>query len=122
MKKYLLNITTSIEALFRHPYMARLSRRHPKVFSFLRDRLDPGNFFGLPFTILVLIMGTNAALLTEVAEKVVNSEKMKSLDQNVSLFFFQLRTDKVSLAMYCFTQLGSVGGMAAVTALAALLV
>jgi undecaprenyl-diphosphatase len=116
----LLYLTEFVESFFQKPFMRRLESRHPKVISFIHDRFSPDHFFGLPFTILLVVAGLNVALLTKLAEHVVNSEATKAMDIEVSAFIFNLRSPNLSLAFYLFTQLGSVYGVTAMALMAGL--
>jgi undecaprenyl-diphosphatase len=116
----LLYLTEFVEAFFQQPFMRRLEKRHPKVISFIHGRFSPSHFFGLPFTILLLVAGLNVALLTKLAEHVINSEATKAMDIQVSGAVFNMRSPQLSLAFYLFTQLGSIYGVTAMTLMAGL--
>ncbi|MGV3641366.1 MAG: phosphatase PAP2 family protein [Adhaeribacter sp.] len=109
-----------MEAFFQRPFMRRLARQYPRVINFIHDRLSPDHFFGLPLTILLLVAGLNVAMLTELAEHVVNSEATKALDIQVSGAVFNMRSPWLSKAFYVFTQLGSIYGVAAMFLLTSL--
>ena len=100
--------------------MQRMARRYPRVFTFIRNRFKPGVFFGLPFTILAILLSINLFMLSEIVEHVVNSPKAKYLDMNVSGWFFSMRTPFMSKAFYYFTQLGTFYGVTIGTTLAGL--
>ncbi|MDQ4140386.1 MAG: phosphatase PAP2 family protein [Bacteroidota bacterium] len=97
--------------------MKRLKQKYPWLFAFIRNRFKTGEFFGLPFTILFTLVVINITMLSEIAENVVNSQKVKNLDMQVSGAFFNLRTPFISKALYFFTQLGSVYGVTTSTLL-----
>ncbi|WP_158267512.1 phosphatase PAP2 family protein [Adhaeribacter arboris] len=101
--------------------MQRLKQKYPWLFAFIRNRFRTGDFFGLPFTILFTLTVINLSMLSEIAENVVNSQKVKNLDIQVSGAFFNLRTPFISLVLYYFTQLGSVYGVTIITLLMSIL-
>lgn len=113
----LLYLQRKVKSFFRKPFMQRLRRNAPWLFSFMRERFKPNIFFGLPFTILLVLTSINLAMLSELAEHVVNSTEMKSMDMQVSGWFYNFRTPVLSLVLYYFTQLGSVYGVTAITLL-----
>jgi len=115
-----LYLTKVVEAVFKKPFMRHLAGKFPRLFSFLRNRFKPGVFFGLPFTVLVIIIGVNLTMLSELAEHTVNSEQVKLLDTEVTAWFFNLRTPFLNKAFFYFTQIGTVYGVTAVTVLAGL--
>ena len=114
-------ISQLVNRLLGLPFMLRLARKYPKLFRFVQERFNPKHFFGLPFTIVLLLTWANIALLSEVCENIVNSKGMKAIDSFVSNAFFQLRTPILTKAFFYFTQLGTVTGMFIVTVTAALL-
>ena len=115
-----LYLASKIEAVFRSPQLRQFAGKYPGIFRFIRSRFKPGIFFGLPFTILLLLTSINLAMLSELAEHVVNSGNMKTLDMNVSGWFFNLRNPVLSKGLYYFTQLGSFYGVTIGTALVSL--
>ncbi|QHL85960.1 phosphatase PAP2 family protein [Nibribacter ruber] len=114
----LLYLTEWVEAFFQVPYMRQLRSRYPRVFAFLHARFKTDHFYGLPLTILLVLMGVNLLLLSKLAENVVNSEATQAMDVQVSGFFFGMRSAELSLFLYAFTHLGNVYGVAAMTILA----
>ncbi|WP_347159156.1 phosphatase PAP2 family protein [Pontibacter chitinilyticus] len=112
-QKPLTLITSTLDRFFRLPWMQQLQRKHPKLVQFLHNRLGLQNFLGLPLTLLLGISIINYALLSEIAENLVNSPGMKAVDSSVGLFLYRLRTDAMAQAFYYFTQLGTTWGVAA---------
>ncbi|ARS37564.1 phosphatase PAP2 family protein [Pontibacter actiniarum] len=110
-KKPFTLISSQVDKLFELPMIKELERKHPKFVGFLHDRLGVQGFFGLPFTTLLIAVFVNFAVLSELSEHIVNSPGMKAVDTSVTMFFFNLRTDLLSSAIYYFTQLGSVYGV-----------
>jgi membrane-associated phospholipid phosphatase len=119
MKNFLPYLLQTILGwLSRQPLLQRLRQKFPKTFSFLLRRFDTTTFIGLPLTILVLVIGINAALLSELTEEVIESEGMVQLDKQFSDFLFSIRSSWLSEAFYALTQLGTrqatfaMGGLA----------
>ncbi|WP_018479993.1 phosphatase PAP2 family protein [Pontibacter roseus] len=121
MKNFLTPLFhTFIAWLARQPLVQRLQRRFPRAFRFLLRRFDTTTFIGLPLTILVLVIGINAALLSQLAEDVVESEGVVALDEKFTAFLYGIRSNWLSQLLYSFTQLGTreavfaMGGLATV--------
>jgi membrane-associated phospholipid phosphatase len=118
LKIPLLYLAALVRAFFQNPFMQRLWKKHPRLISFIYARFSPVHFFGLPFTILMLLTAINLLLLSELAENVVNSEATKAFDTWVSTAFFSIRSPDVSVAFYYFTQLGNVYGVIVIALIA----
>lgn len=118
LKIPLLYLAALVKSFFRKPFMQRFGKRHPRIIALIKARFSSDHFFGLPFTILVLLCSINLVLLSELAENVINSEATQALDKKVSVLFYNIRTPGVSQFLYYFTQLGNVYGVVLVTLLA----
>jgi len=116
-----LYLTKLVEAFFRKPLMRRLSSKFPRLVSFIRNRFKPDVFFGLPFTVLFIIICVNLVMLSKLAEQTVNSENVKLLDMEVTAWFFNLRTPFLNKAFYYFTLLGTVYGVTVGTVITGLI-
>lgn len=116
-----LYLASKVESIFRSPQLRQFAGKYPGIFTFVRNRFKPGIFFGLPFTVLLLLTSINLAMLSELTEHVVNSQNMKTLDMEVSGWFFNLRSPVLSKGFYYFTQLGSFYGVTTATVLVGLL-
>lgn len=114
----LLYLTEWVESVFQSAYMRDLKKKNPRFFKFLHARFKTDHFYGLPLTILLLLIGVNMLLLSQLAENVVNSEATKAMDVQVTAFFFDMRSAELSLFLYAFTHLGNVYGVTAMTVLA----
>lgn len=116
-----LFLSQRIKALWRHPAMKRLRGRYPRSYAFIRQRFDPGLFWGLPLSILLVLVSVNLAMFSELAEEAVNSDDMQQVDMAVTAWFFNLRHPILSQATYYFTHLGSNYGITGLTTLLSLL-
>lgn len=114
-------ISLLVNWLFGLPFMQYLARRYPKTLHFLKDRFDPADFFGLPFTFILTLATANLALLSELSESIVNSHEMKFIDGLISKVFFNLRVPFLTKTLYYFTHLGNVNGLFLVVGLAGLI-
>ena len=101
--------------------MRYLAGKFSRLFAFIRNRFKPGIFFGLPFTVLCLLICVNLFMLSELAEHAVNSAKVKLLDMEVTAWFFNLRTPFLNKAFYYLTQVGTVYGVIAGTVITGLI-
>ncbi|MGV3640968.1 MAG: phosphatase PAP2 family protein [Adhaeribacter sp.] len=115
-----LFLSQRLKTLWRHPAMKRLRARYPRSYAFIRQRFDPRVFWGLPLSILLVLVSVNLAMFTELAEEAVNSNEMKNLDMAVTGWFFNQRHPLLSQLVYHFTNLGSNYGIAILTTLAGL--
>ncbi|PKV62593.1 phosphatase PAP2 family protein [Pontibacter ramchanderi] len=121
MKHFLTHLFHSMRSwLARQPLAQRLYRRFPVLFRFLLRRFDTTTFIGLPLTILVLVIGINAALLSQLTEDVIESEGVVHVDKAFTQFLFSMRSEWLSQTFYALTQLGTreatfaVGGLATI--------
>ena len=111
-------VSKLVNRLFQWPFLQQLSRKYPRLFRFLQQRFNPGHFFGLPFTLVLLLIWVNLAMLSEIAENLVNSEGMKAIDGWAANALYNLRTPFLTWAMVHFTELGSVPFLTLITCLA----
>ncbi|WP_299708913.1 phosphatase PAP2 family protein [uncultured Pontibacter sp.] len=121
MKNFLTYLFQSLVGwLSRQPLVQRLDRRFPKVFRFLQHRFDTTTFIGLPLTILLFVIGINAALLSQLTEDVVESEGVVHADEAFTAFLYGIRSEWLSHTFYALTQLGTreavfaIGGLATI--------
>ncbi|MBF9255302.1 phosphatase PAP2 family protein [Pontibacter sp. 172403-2] len=92
--------------LLRQPPVRRFRRRYPRVSGFIAGRFNPKVFTGLPLTLILIVFGINLALLSELAESVIESESIVTLDKSFTALLFSIRTEWLSQVMYGATQLG----------------
>ncbi|MBB6611520.1 phosphatase PAP2 family protein [Pontibacter sp. Tf4] len=88
------------------PAAQRFQRQHPRVATFIADRLDPEIFVGLPLTLLLLVALVNMLLLTELAESVLDAEWVVVADQKFTDLLYSVRSEGVSYFLYIITKLG----------------
>ncbi|PVY37143.1 phosphatase PAP2 family protein [Pontibacter virosus] len=106
--------------LAKQPLVQRLYQRFPGLARFLLRRFDTTSFIGLPLSILLLVIGFNAALLSQLTEDVVESEGVVHIDQAFTTFLYNMRSEWLSQTFYALTQLGTreavfaIGGLATI--------
>lgn len=97
-----------------HPVQAALRRRAPRSYAFLRARLAPGRFDGLPLTLLVAAALYLASLLGGLIEDVVEAEEIVALDQAVNAFFAPWRSTFLLMLFIWITEFGANPALIAV--------
>lgn len=107
LKLPLLYLSQIISRFFRHPLVRHFGQKFPRLFTFVQNRFSLKHFAGLPFTFILVLIWLNLSMLSELAEHIVNSPGMKSLDGKISLVFFDLRLPWLSVAFFWFTKLAS---------------
>lgn len=106
--------------LSKQPLVQRLRSHFPNTFRFLLRRFDTTTFIGMPLTVLILVIGVNAALLSQLTEDVIESEGVVHLDERFTFFLYSIRSEWLSHTFYAFTQLGTreavfaIGGLASI--------
>lgn len=95
-----------ISGLKTNPDLRRVVHRHPRVWSVLKNRLNPLNFNGLPLTILVVIFFAVIALLAGVTESVLTSEPIVTIDVRIANLLVDLRRPDLVTFFWWITNLG----------------
>lgn len=91
----------------RQSFIIWLRRRYPGFTTFILNRLSPHYFTGLPLTIILLIFGINLILLSQLAENVVESDGIVTLDENFTQVLFETRTTWISEFFYFISYFGT---------------
>ena len=91
----------------------RLRKHNPRLLHFLRQRLRPDEFIGLPLTLLVLGAIYIAALLAGLVHEVVEAEGVLRFDEAVNSLLAPWRKDPLINAFLWITALGSGPALAA---------
>jgi membrane-associated phospholipid phosphatase len=114
------NLKEALARLMQQPAVQRIGQRYPRLSAFVFNRINPGNFVGLPLTLMLLTFAVNVALLSELTESVLESEWIVTLDMAFSNQLYNVRSDTLSYMFYISTLLGEreavfiVGGVASV--------
>ncbi len=110
-------IRQAVAWLHRQPGFISLNRRFPRLFAFIEARFSTVSLAGLPLTLLLLVYLVHLALLSEIAEDVIDSEGIVVVDQQFTMLLYEDRSIWLSKTLFFFTQLGSrlstyiVGGL-----------
>lgn len=108
-----LRYWTVFKQCFGHSkQLMRLSNNYPRLYQALAQRLHIQHFYGLPLTVLLLVMGYILALFLGLVEDVVTSDTIVAIDHFVSqqmsilsdlpvVDFFILITSFASTATTC---------------------
>jgi membrane-associated phospholipid phosphatase len=98
-----------------HPVRALLQERLPRLYGFLRHRLTPRRFDGLPLTLLVAAAGYLVLLLGGLIEEVAEKEEIVAFDQSVSTLFDAFRGTFLLPIVMWVTDLGAQPALVAVS-------
>ncbi|MDQ3050846.1 MAG: phosphatase PAP2 family protein [Bacteroidota bacterium] len=93
--------------IHRSSFVKSFALRFPKVYRFITARFSLYKFAGLPLTFLLIAGFSNFLVFYEIADLVVESEGIVTLDTSISKFFFDLRTTEVVVPMFYFSKIGS---------------
>ncbi|WP_347159520.1 phosphatase PAP2 family protein [Pontibacter chitinilyticus] len=107
MKNVLTHYVQQAVAWFLHrPVVQRFRKRYPALAGFIARRCNPQVFTGLPLTFIILAFCINLALLSELAEQVIESESIVTFDKTFTAMLYSMRTEWLSQVLYVATQLG----------------
>lgn len=87
--------------------LARLKNSYPKLYQFLWQRLRIQHFYGLPLTLLFLVMGYIISLFIGLVEDIVTSDSIVAMDHFVSQQMGLLSESSVVNFFIFMTSLGS---------------
>lgn len=88
-------------------WLVRLKNSYPKLYQFFWQRLRIQHFYGLPLTLLFLVMGYIISLLIGLVEDVVTSDSIVTMDHFVSQQMGLLSESPVVNFFILMTSLGS---------------
>jgi len=104
--KYLfLELGKKIQGSF---FVKSFAIRFPKAYRFLWARFSLYKFSGLPLTFLVFTALSNFLVFNTIADIIVLSSGIVSLDTSISQYFFDLRTKAVAIPIFYFSKIGSL--------------
>src|SRR5690606_7085780 len=81
--------------LGKHTRIIRFKNRHPKLYVILSQRFDIRHFYGLPFTLLLVVMSYILALFVGLVENVATLKPIVATDYFVSQQMSLLRDSDV---------------------------
>lgn len=100
------------------PVRAYLSRKLPRTYSLLCNRLRPDRFSGLPLSLLLLIAGYIAILLSGIVEEIVEAEEISALDSRISELLEPLRDPVIVEIFRWITGFGDLPALISVAVVA----
>lgn len=95
-----------IVLVFRTPFLRKIQRSSPSLYSFLVRRLSIHRFSGMPLTLLFVAMASNLAMLLDTYGDILNSKEFVAIDSTVAKLLYNMRTDFMVRVFYALTQLG----------------
>lgn len=87
--------------------LVRLESNYPKLYQFFWQRLHVEHFYGLPLTLLFLVMAYIISLYMGLVEEVVTSDSIVAMDHFVSQHMSQLSESSIVNLFILITSLGS---------------
>jgi undecaprenyl-diphosphatase len=96
----------------------RLARAFPRATGFVGQRLSTQRFTGLPLTLIAVAGLYLLALLTEVAQEVVQAEDVRVVDGAVNAFLDRFRSAQLVSVFVWITELGSTYTLTAASIIA----
>lgn len=100
------HVQKTVASLRRQPVVRRFRQRHPRLARFVAGRFSTHAFMGLPLTLVLVVFAVNAALLSELAEDVLESEGLVTFDQRFTMLLYSVRSEWLSRVFYTCTKLG----------------
>lgn len=94
------------QALGANPEIQKLVSRHPRLFAWLRARVDRRHFYGLPLTLLAVAFGYLLFLLLGVIQDVLTSDVVVSVDVRLADLLYVLRSPALLSVFLWLTLLG----------------
>lgn len=101
-----------------HSLDTLMMRRLPSTYGFVRGRLDPRRFSGLPLTLLTIAASYLVLLFIGLVEEIMEAEEITSFDDTVNALFKPYRTVPLVRTFAWITDLGNTATLASVTVVA----
>jgi membrane protein DedA with SNARE-associated domain/membrane-associated phospholipid phosphatase len=93
-------------AFILNPHVKEFVNRHPKIVSFVKERLSPASYLGLHLTLGLAISVVFAWVFGGITEDILTGDPFVLVDQWVLNHILYFRTSLVTQIMIIFTQLG----------------
>ncbi len=90
---------------------------NPKLYQAIIHRFDLKRFTGFPLTILAVLLLINVLTFSEIAENVIDSEAIVTIDLRFTRLLFSIREKTASQTFYLISYLGSQKGSIAIAAI-----
>ena len=94
------------QAIHENPEVKKFTQRHKKFFVFMQKRLDKNNFYGLPLTLLSLVLVYVLGFLGGIIEDIINSDIIVSADIRVANLLAIFRNAELTTVFFWITLLG----------------
>ncbi len=91
------------------PAIRRWRERHPKLVAFMRRRLTPAEFHGLPLTLLTAAFLFAVALFLGIAQDYLAHDPLIAADIRIANLLFALRSDSLLRVAYFVTLFAEAG-------------
>lgn len=95
------------EAVLANGYVVAGTARYPRAFAWLRARLDPRVFMGLPLSLLTLAFVYVLVLFAGIVEDVITSDPIVAFDMRMEALFAAFRTVMLTRIFTWITLLAS---------------
>lgn len=104
LKKLFSLFRKGIVFIFMTPYLKRVRKHSPALYSYLVRRLSLHRFSGMPLTLFAIAMACNFILLLDYTEDILNSKQFIDVDSATAEFLFSIRIDSLARFFYLLTQ------------------
>jgi len=122
IKQFFISIGKSVwTAIASNPDALKLYEKHKRAFQFARARFERESFFGMPFTLLIIIFTIAAFLLMGTIEDIISSDPIVSVDKHVAGLLYAFRTPSLIKVFTWITLLAKWQVMACTSTVAILL-
>ncbi len=85
-----------------------LTDKYPRLFSFIKSRLDTEHFHGLSFTLFLGLLLYIIALFGGLVEDVMTQDSIVGVDHRIAAWSATVRTDFFNHFFWAITQLGTI--------------
>lgn len=107
VKKFIQLSRQLICKILQLSIVVSFSKKYPGAYRFFLNRFDKSNFSGMPLTLLSVLFSVNLFLLSEISEKVINSGKVRFIDDFVANTLFKWRSEWLANFFYYITVIGN---------------
>lgn len=105
LKKLFSLFRKGIVFIFMTPYLKRVRKHSPALYSYLVRRLSLHKFSGMPLTLFIIAMACNFILLLDYTEDIINSKQFIDVDNATANFLYSIRFDFAAQFFYVLTHI-----------------
>ncbi|OGY58129.1 MAG: hypothetical protein A3E61_01495 [Candidatus Colwellbacteria bacterium RIFCSPHIGHO2_12_FULL_43_12] len=98
---------SSRKDIVANPDVMKMVSRHPHLFGFLKQRLNRKSFYGLPLTLLSLVLFYALLLFVGVIQDIITSDPLALTDVRIANLLYAFRNDEALSFFTWVTTLGS---------------